>query len=75
MGQRLPIDPAAVLCNALEEAMSVGVLKFEDGVLSEDEKNESLEWIACHLLASLYSHGYQVQLAKKENDGGRSGHT
>jgi hypothetical protein len=69
MGQRLPIDAEAVLCNGIDEILEVGVLKHEEGVLTENEKNENVQWVACHLLATLWSHGYQLHLAKR--DGGR----
>jgi len=52
MGQRLPIDAEAVLCNALNETLEIGVLKHDEGVLTENEKDENIQWFACHLLAT-----------------------
>jgi hypothetical protein len=61
MGQRLPINAEAVITNGLEEAIAVGVIKYEHEVLTERERNANLEWVACHLLACLRSHGYQIR--------------
>jgi len=57
---KFPTDPEAVIYNALAESVSVGVLNFEPQVLSDTEKAEELEWLADHVLASLWSLGYQI---------------
>jgi len=67
MGQRLPVDAEAVLCNGLDETVRAGILKHEEDVLTENEKDENLLWVACHLLATLRSHGYQLHVAKKDD--------
>jgi hypothetical protein len=62
MGRRLPIRPEAVLGNALDEAVEVGALRYEEGVLTEKEKATQMDWLVDHLLAALWRHGYYVQL-------------
>ena len=55
-----PTDAEAVIYNALTETISCGPLTWEDGVLSDAEKNEELHWMACHVLASLLNEGFLV---------------
>jgi hypothetical protein len=64
-----------VISNALDESFAVGVIAHAD-VLTPQEQDENLEWLACHILAALWSHGYLVQRVRREKDGpGRPGLT
>jgi len=58
--RKSPTDAEAVIYNALTETISCGPLTWEDGVLSDDEKNEELHWMACHVLASLLNEGFLI---------------
>jgi hypothetical protein len=62
MGQQQPLDAQSVLQQALEESMDVGVLAWceEDVPLTDEEKEENIEWLAGHLLAALHSAGFRV---------------
>ena len=56
-----PPDAERVICNALSQAISSGPLTWKAEVLSDNEKAEEVQWMACHVLASLLQEGFQVR--------------
>lgn len=57
---KVPRDAESVIYQALSETIASGPLTWEGDGLLESEKNEELQWMACHVLATLLHEGFMV---------------
>jgi hypothetical protein len=61
----------AVIYKALSQTISSGPLTWEAATLTDNEKAEEIQWMACHVLASLIQEGFQVR--REDNGASRTG--
>ena len=59
---QVPRNAEDVISKALSETLSTGPFTWEgDRILTANEKEEELQWMASHVLASLLHEGFVVR--------------